>query len=176
MHAVDVLGPGGPMSSALAGFEHRPAQLMMTQVVQDVLTYSGVAFMEAGTGTGKTLAYLVPALLSGKKVIVSTGTKTLQDQIMANDLPRIEQALGIEINAVCMKGLTNYVCLRRFNEFRDQSTLRGLSEDLMNQVNEWVEVSHSGDKYELGNLPEDSPVFRHILASSETRIGSRIRG
>jgi ATP-dependent DNA helicase DinG len=161
------------MSSALAGFEHRPAQLMMTQVVQDILTHSGVAFMEAGTGTGKTLAYLVPALLSDKKVIVSTGTKTLQDQIMASDLPRIEQALGIEINAVCVKGLTNYVCLRRFNEFKQQSKVLESNENIIDQVNEWVEVTHSGDKYELGNLPEDSPIFRHIMSSSETRIGSR---
>lgn len=173
MHAVDIFGPGGPMARALAGFEDRPGQLAMTRAVQDILTHSGIAFMEAGTGTGKTLAYLVPALLSQKKVIVSTGTKTLQDQIMHRDLPRIEQALGIDINAVCMKGLTNYVCLRRFNDFKQQSNVSEPSTDHFDRLDPWVEFTHSGDKAELDDLPENAPVFRHIMSSSDTRIGSR---
>ena len=89
----------------------------MAEMVERALSEQGIALVEAGTGTGKTLAYLVPALLSGKKVVISTGTKTLQDQIMQRDLPLLESYLGVPVSAALMKGLNNYLCLRRYDEF-----------------------------------------------------------
>jgi Rad3-related DNA helicase len=88
----------------------------MARAVQDVLEHDGVLLIEAGTGTGKTWAYLIPAALSGRRVLVSTGTRALQDQIMEKDLPALKRHLGIEIDAACVKGLSNYVCRRRFHE------------------------------------------------------------
>ena len=117
MRAVDLLGPDGPLARAIEGYEHRPQQLAMAETVERALAERGIAMVEAGTGTGKTLAYLVPALLSGRKVVISTGTKTLQDQIMQRDLPLLESYLGVPVSAVCMKGLSNYLCLRRYEEF-----------------------------------------------------------
>ncbi len=170
MNSSDLLGPQGPFA-VCEGYEYRPAQLHMAQIVEDVLAHKGIAFVEAGTGTGKTLGYLVPALLSHKRVIVSTGTKTLQDQIMQNELPRIEQTLGIETNAVCMKGLSNYVCLRKFHEFSQVATAGSAFENDMKLITQWVEGSHTGDHSELSSLPENSEVFPHVTSSSETRIG-----
>lgn len=95
MHARDLLGPDGPLARAIPGYEHRASQLAMADAVEQALEAEGVLLVEAGTGTGKTLAYLVPAILSGRKVVISTGTKTLQDQIMEHDLPLLERHLGL---------------------------------------------------------------------------------
>src|SRR6202012_4119907 len=95
--AVEILGREGPLSRALSGYEERAEQLAMTELVERALEEDTVALVEAGTGPGKTLAYLVPAILSGKKVVVSTGTKTLQDQIMQKDLPLLESHLGVPV-------------------------------------------------------------------------------
>src|SRR5882672_3311744 len=102
MHARDLLDEHGPLASAIPGYERREAQLAMADAVEEALVHDGVALVEAGTGTGKTLAYLVPAILSGKKVVISTGTKTLQDQIMEHDLPLLSAHLGVPFSAACM--------------------------------------------------------------------------
>src|SRR6186713_602765 len=117
MGSVAVLGRNGPLARALAGYEERGEQLAMAELVERALAEDTVALVEAGTGTGKTLAYLVPALLSGKKVVVSTGTKTLQEQIVNRDLPLLARHLGIPVSAAMMKGLGNYLCLRRYAEY-----------------------------------------------------------
>ena len=117
MRASDLLGPDGPLARDLDGYEHRPAQMAMADAVENALREGGVALIEAGTGTGKTLAYLVPALLSGKKVVVATRTKNLQDQLRLKDLPLLRRTLepeGFEVEVAFMKGLANYLCLRRF--------------------------------------------------------------
>ena len=117
----DVLGPGSPLSRSFAGWELREGQLAMAEAVERALEQERHLFAEAGTGTGKTLAYLVPAILSGRKVIVSTATRALQDQIFGHDLPLVAEALGahgVRFRASLMKGLANYVCLRRFEEAR----------------------------------------------------------
>src|SRR5262249_26962080 len=116
--ARDVLGPSGPLSRCLSGYEDRPGQLDMTDAVERALRDERVLVCEAGTGTGKTLAYLVPAILSGKKVVVSTATRALQEQIFTKDIPLIRETLGLSVNAALMKGLANYLCLRRFAEYR----------------------------------------------------------
>src|SRR6185436_6405981 len=101
----------------MARYEHRPAQLDFARAVQASLLRDELLIAEAGTGTGKTMAYLVPALLSGKKVVVSTGTRTLQDQILAHDLPLLTAAMSDPPAVASMKGLNNYLCLRRYAEF-----------------------------------------------------------
>src|SRR5277367_496272 len=121
IRARDVLGPGSPLSQALPGWEHREGQLEMAEAVEQALERENHLFVEAGTGTGKTLAYLVPAVLSGRKVIISTATRALQEQIFFKDIPLVADALaahGVHFRAALMKGLSNYVCLRRFHETR----------------------------------------------------------
>jgi ATP-dependent DNA helicase DinG len=174
MRAADLLGPEGPLARAIEGYEHRPQQRSMADVVERALEEQGIALVEAGTGTGKTLAYLVPALLSGKKVVVSTGTKTLQDQIMQRDLPLLEAYLGIPVSAALMKGLNNYLCMRRYDEFvHSPEADQPLFARHLPLVREFRAGSHSGERSELSQLPEDAPIWAQIQSSSETRVGQR---
>jgi ATP-dependent DNA helicase DinG len=174
MRASDLLGPQGPFARALAGYEHRPGQMRMADAVEEVLDQEGVLLVEAGTGTGKTLAYLLPALLSDRKVVVSTGTRTLQDQIMEHDVPLMERALGRPVEAACMKGLSNYLCLRRFEELRTGADAAGgrLATELA-AVEAWRQRTRSGDRAELTALPEDASVWAHVVSGADTRIGPR---
>src|SRR5512132_2274992 len=105
-----VFSPEGALAEAIPGYRERPQQLEMAQAIRQAIDTTGVLVAEAGTGTGKTCAYLVPALLSGGKVIVSTGTKTLQDQLFAKDIPAVRQALGVPVQVALLKGRANYVC------------------------------------------------------------------
>ncbi len=146
----------------------------MADAVEHSLDAEGVLIVEAGTGTGKTLAYLVPAILSGKRVVISTGTKTLQDQIMEHDLPLLEKHLGMPVRAACMKGLSNYLCLRRYNEFRTSSeSHQPAFARHLNVLDSWRHSTESGDRSELESLPEDAPIWSHVWSGSETRIGAR---
>jgi ATP-dependent DNA helicase DinG len=174
VRAAELLGEDGPLARALPGYERRDSQLRMAAMVEDALEHDGVALIEAGTGTGKTLAYLVPALLSGKKVVVSTGTRTLQDQIMDHDLPAIARHVGLSVRAACMKGLTNYLCRRRYRELlvsaetREPAIARRLP-----MLIDWVGRTEHGDRAELDDLADDDPVWAAVQSSSETRIGAR---
>jgi ATP-dependent DNA helicase DinG len=173
LSAVDVLGQGGPLSRALSGYEERAEQLAMTQLVERALDEDAVALVEAGTGTGKTLAYLVPALLSGKKVVVSTGTKTLQEQIFLRDLPLLEQHLDRPVSAAMMKGLGNYLCLRRYSEFMAApETERVSSPRALAQLREFRLRTTTGERSEL-ELPEELPIWSEVASGSDTRIGQR---
>src|SRR5882672_8655806 len=116
--ARDVLGPAGLLSRSFSGYEDRPGQLAMTDAVERALRDERVLVCEAGTGTGKTLAYLVPAILSGRKIVVSTATKALEEQIFTKDIPLLAEHLGLDPQAALGKGLGNYLCLRRYNELR----------------------------------------------------------
>ena len=111
-----MFSPGGPLGRAIAGFEPRAGQIEMAKAVADAFESGGVVLAEAGTGTGKTLAYLVPAILSGERVLVSTGTKNLQEQIYFKDIPALRDALGVSFTATCMKGRANYLCLHRLDQ------------------------------------------------------------
>jgi ATP-dependent DNA helicase DinG len=156
----------------LAGYEDRPGQLDMTDAVERALRDERVLVCEAGTGTGKTLAYLVPAILSGKKVVVSTATRALQEQIFTKDIPLIRKTLGLSVNAALMKGLANYLCLRRFAEYRsspdaaDPVAARALA-----AIEAWAARTESGDVADLDGLSEDEPVWREVSSSSDTRVG-----
>jgi ATP-dependent DNA helicase DinG len=167
------LAPDGPIARVLDGFEARPAQLEMADAVADVIAEGGVLLAEAGTGTGKTLAYLAPAILSRQRVLVSTGTKNLQEQIFFKDLPVLRETLGIPFTATCMKGRGNYLCLHRFDEFRDSVALRSREESaLLTEIGEWAARTETGDRAELQELPEDVPLWADISANAENCLGS----
>ena len=171
-----MLGPGSPLSENLPGYEDRPGQLAMAEAVEEALGQERPLFVEAGTGTGKTLAYLVPAILSGKKVVISTATRALEEQIFAKDLPIVRSILaplGVEFQAALMKGLSNYVCKRRLAELlgSDGASRVGSDRDLARLV-DWAKQTESGDRAELATLAEDAPAWRDVQSSSDTRIGA----
>ena len=167
-----ILGPSSPLARRLPGYEQRDGQLAMAHAVHEALTHDGHLFVEAGTGTGKTLAYLVPAILSGRKVVISTATHALQEQIFTKDLPLVREVLaehGVTFKAALMKGLSNYLCKRRLNE-----RLRGgelVSADLA-RIERWSKESVEGDRAELTELEEGAPAWRDVSSSTETRVGA----
>ncbi len=116
MNVIDVLGDDGLLAQNISGFVPREQQIIMAEKIVEVIDQQDVLIAEAGTGTGKTFAYLVPALISGKKVIVSTGTKTLQDQLFTKDIPRLLTAMSLKIKARLLKGRNNYLCLHRYHK------------------------------------------------------------
>jgi len=133
----------------------------------------GILLAEAGTGTGKTLAYLIPAILSGHRVLISTGTKNLQEQIYFKDLPVLREALGVPFTATYMKGRANYLCLHRFETWRDNGALKTNDElESIRMLDEWSRESGTGDRAELEDLAEDAPVWPEISASAENCIGA----
>jgi ATP-dependent DNA helicase DinG len=139
----------------------------MAQAVADVLRDGGVLLAEAGTGTGKTMAYLVPAILSRQRVLVSTGTKNLQEQIYFKDLPALASALPVTFKASYMKGRANYVCLHRLDQARTS-----MAPGLFDSVAAWAERSETGDRAELDDLPDDSGIWGEIAATAETCLGT----
>jgi ATP-dependent DNA helicase DinG len=171
--SVEAFAADGPLARALDGFEARAGQLEMAEAVASVLARGGVLLAEAGTGTGKTLAYLVPAILSRKRVLVSTGTKNLQEQIFFKDLPVLRDALGIPFTATCMKGRGNYLCLHRFDSFKDSAAIRSWDETRHLRILErWLPDTETGDRAEVEDLPEDLPFWNEISATSENCIGA----
>jgi ATP-dependent DNA helicase DinG len=174
----DVLGPESRLRGLLPGYQCRPGQLAMAEAVERALEHDRPLFVEAGTGTGKTLAYLVPALLSGRKVVVSTATKALQEQIFTKDLPLVAKVLaphGITFRAALMKGLSNYVCRRRFEELKSGSDAPEAVRRHLPKLEAWVAATESGDRAEVADVPEDAEIWREVLSSSETRIGAECR-
>src|SRR5450432_137567 len=171
--AAELLGPDGPLARSLPAYEARPAQLEMARAVEQALASERVLICEAGTGTGKSLAYLVPALLSGKKVIVSTATRALEEQIFWKDLPLIERVLGLRVRAALMKGISNYLCRRRLAEFRvSEDSVRPHYARSLGMLDDWLGETESGDLAELAGIREDDPLRREVNSSSETRIGA----
>ena len=168
-----VFAPGGPLSIALGGFEARAAQVEMAAAVADVFADGGILLAEAGTGTGKTLAYLVPAILSRERVLISTGTKNLQEQIFFKDLPVLKETLGIPFTATYMKGRGNYLCLHRFEALKDSPAIRSREEAIaIDSIAEWSRHTETGDRAEMEDLPEDFPLWPEIAATSENCIGA----
>jgi ATP-dependent DNA helicase DinG len=157
----------GPLARTIAQFEPRSSQRRMAHEVARVLRDGGVLLAEAGTGTGKTLAYLVPAILSRQRVLVSTGTKNLQEQIYFKDLPTLAAALPVKFTASYMKGRANYLCLHRLEQARASMT-----PGLLDSLAAWAERSETGDRAELEDLPDDSSIWSEVAATAETCLGS----
>lgn len=173
MKAKDILGPTGPLARSLAGYEARGAQLAMAEAVERALREDRKVVCEAGTGTGKTLAYLVPAILSGRRVVISTATKALQEQIFTKDLPLLAKHAGLTAEVALVKGLGNYLCRRRYDELRrSEEASRPSVAAALAIVDRWVHDTETGDLAELVSVPESDPIRAEIASGSETRIGS----
>jgi ATP-dependent DNA helicase DinG len=167
----DVFGPQGLLARQLQGYTHRAQQQAMAACIATVIREAGTLICEAGTGTGKTFAYLVPALLSGRKVLISTGTKNLQDQLFHRDLPLVRKALGVPARAALLKGRANYLCRHRLrlaleDPARSEPQLRAS----LRQVQDWSKATRRGDVAELG-IPEDAPVWSLVTSTSDNCLG-----
>ncbi|MCP3139598.1 ATP-dependent DNA helicase [Pyxidicoccus xibeiensis] len=168
-----LLGPGGALEAALPGYEHRPEQLQMARAVERAFTERSYLLAEAGTGTGKTLAYLVPAILSGRRVVVSTATKTLQDQVFFKDLPLMREKMGLRFEAAYLKGRSNYLCLHRYDAFSKDPQFSSREESrYWPKLKKWAEATDTGDRAEL-DLPESFSAWSRLSTTSETCMGTK---
>ena len=170
----EIFGPKGLFARHHPDYEYRPGQVAMAEAVADALANKHHLLVEAGTGTGKTLAYLVPAIATGKRVIVSTGTKNLQEQLFNKDIPFLQKVLPKKFKAMYLKGRSNYVCLLRLKRAESQPVLQGLDEvDQFDMVRNWAYESQTGDRAELVELPDNVSFWRHIDARSDICIGQK---
>lgn len=159
-----------PLAAHLPGFQPRPAQTWMAEAIAEAMSGSDRLIVEAGTGTGKTFAYLVPALLSGQKTIISTGTKALQDQLFHRDLPLVRKGIGQPVSASLLKGRANYLCLLRLDQV--EMPHPNLLADLQ-AIREWRYRTSSGDKAELADVAEDSAIWPLVTSTSENCLGQK---
>ena len=166
--------PGGALACAMPDFEPRAGQAQMAAAVARVFERGGVLLAEAGTGTGKTLAYLVPAILCRERVLVSTGTKNLQEQIYFKDIPALREALDIPFTAAYMKGRANYLCLHKLEQLNENGG--ELAHDVfLPIISEWAGRTETGDRAELQDLPEDVAFWSEVAATAETCLGAECR-
>ena len=169
----EALAADGPLAQRLQGFQPRPAQSRLAEAIAEAFENGAELVAEAGTGTGKTYAYLVPALLSGLRVIVSTGTRALQDQLYHRDLPRLRQALGVGVKSALLKGRANYLCLYRMQQAKGDAQLPAREAFAqLQQVLAWSTHTRSGDLAELSDLPENSPLWPLITSTTDNCLGS----
>jgi ATP-dependent DNA helicase DinG len=163
------------LQQAHPAYEFRRGQLQMAEAVQQALAEKRHLIVEAGTGTGKTLAYLLPVIRAGKRVIISTGTKNLQEQLYFKDIPFLESVLG-KLRVTYMKGRNNYLCRQKVYDLAEQPILTGLEEiDQFRQIAEWEKITDTGDRAELSELPENAPLWAKLDARNEACIGSKCK-
>ncbi|MFI5102530.1 MAG: ATP-dependent DNA helicase [Terriglobales bacterium] len=172
--------PGGVLSKTHPAYEFRRGQLQMAQAVEEALEEKRHLIVEAGTGTGKTLAYLLPVIRSGKRVIISTGTKNLQEQLFFKDVPALERALFAgedrKLSVCYMKGRNNYLCRKKLFDLTDQPVLSGLEEiEHYRAIAAWEKTTHSGDRAELAELPEASALWHKLDARADTCLGQKCK-
>lgn len=168
----DVLSESGPLAHSLPGFAPRLQQQQMAEAIERALREKSLLVAEAGTGTGKTFAYLVPSLLSAKKVLISTGTKNLQDQLFHKDIPLVQKALGIPVSVALLKGRANYLCPQRLEMTREDS--RGLNKQGLNKlrrITEWAGRTHMGDRAEVNDIAEDDMIWSRVTSTAENCLG-----
>jgi ATP-dependent DNA helicase DinG len=166
--------PDGILARVHPAYEHRPGQQQMAREVGATLENGGTLMVEAGTGTGKTLAYLVPALLSRRRIVISTGTRNLQDQLYNQDLPLLRERAGMEFSACVMKGRENYLCRYRLAEFEREPLLEDLSElSWLPRIAEWSRTTGTGDRAEIAEMPDGLKLWRDVNARADTCTGSR---
>jgi ATP-dependent DNA helicase DinG len=167
----EFFAPGGILASSPLPYEYRPGQMEMAKAVERAMAERRHLIVEAGTGTGKTLAYLLPALRTGQRVIISTGTKALQDQLYFRDIPFLESLLG-KLRVTMMKGRANYLCRHRLVTLQNQPILSGLEEiDQYRQIAEWEQSTQTGDKAEIAGMPESSALWAKLDARSDACLG-----
>jgi ATP-dependent DNA helicase DinG len=168
----EFFSPGGILARSSLPYEYRPGQLEMAKSVERALSERRHLIVEAGTGTGKTLAYLLPALRTGQRIIVSTGTKALQDQLYFRDIPFLETLLG-PLRVCYMKGRANYLCRHKLVALRNQPILSGLEEiDQFHQIAQWEQITETGDRAELSGMPESSALWNKLDARTDACLGT----
>src|SRR3989449_6204839 len=172
---AQIFGPGGLLERSLgSGYEHRRAQLEMAEMVQDAFESHHQAIVEAGTGTGKTLAYLIPAICSGRRVVISTATKSLQEQLYQKDIPFLQKHFAPNLKVAVMKGRSNFLCISKLHHMQDQALLKGMEElDAFRQIKDWAKVTETGDRAELTFLPDDSELWGRLDARRDTCTGKK---
>jgi ATP-dependent DNA helicase DinG len=171
-----ILGPEGAVAAFHPNYEHRPGQIQMAQAVADAMEENQHLCVEAGTGTGKTLAYLLPAIFSNKRVIISTATKNLQEQLFFRDLPFLEKALNRKLSVCYMKGRSNYLCWNRLEDIDGEAYLFSPHDpEYLRMIKLWARQTGTGDRAELTELPDDSLLWHRLDARRETCSGQKCR-
>jgi ATP-dependent DNA helicase DinG len=172
-HLEDLFGPNGPLARAIPGFTPRRAQLAMASRVALSLENHSPLVIEAGTGTGKTFAYLVPALMSRKRVLISTGTRTLQDQLFNKDLPQVAAAIGVPARVALLKGRSNYLCHYRFKQLSGQRSLLGTRDRMLARLERWTGITRTGDLAEVPDLGDAHPLWPQVTSTRDNCLGAR---
>jgi ATP-dependent DNA helicase DinG len=171
---ADIFGPGGLLAKRLPTYEHRQSQLEMAELVEEAFSQHSHALIEAGTGTGKTLAYLIPAIRSGRRVVISTATKSLQEQLFNKDIPFIQKHFAPDLKVALMKGRNNFLCRHKVQLMEGQPVLKGIDEiDWFQQIRDWAKLTETGDRAELTFLPDDSDLWGRIDARSDACTGQK---
>jgi ATP-dependent DNA helicase DinG len=171
----EIFGPGGALEKCMPeGYEHRPSQLEMAELVESAFRNKRHAIVEAGTGTGKTLAYLIPAIRSGRTVVISTATKSLQEQLFEKDVPFLQKHFAPKLKVAVMKGRGNFLCREKVYRMADQPMLKGLDEvDWFHQIRDWEKVTDTGDRTQLNFLPDDSDLWQRLDARRDACSGQK---
>jgi ATP-dependent DNA helicase DinG len=172
---ANIFGPGGALERCMPdGYEHRASQLEMAELVEAAFTEKHHLIVEAGTGTGKTLAYLIPAIRSGRRVVISTATKSLQEQLFEKDIPFLQKHFAPKLKVAVMKGRSNFLCREKVYRMSDQPMLKGLDElDWFQQIRDWEKVTETGDRAELNFLQDDSDLWQRLDARRDACSGSK---
>ena len=176
MQAIeDIFGPAGPLARHLPGFTPRKAQMRMAGAVAAALEARRPLLVEAGTGTGKTFAYLVPALFAGLRVLVSTGTRTLQDQLYSKDVPLVAGAIGTPAKVALLKGRSNYLCTYRLKREVAQGALEGVAvrDPLMARIESWALITRTGDLAEVAGFNENHALWPKVTSTRDNCLGTR---
>jgi len=169
-----IFGPGGLLAKRHPGYEFRPSQLAMAQIADEAFEKHQHVVIEAGTGTGKTLAYLIPAIRSGRRVVVSTATKSLQEQLFQKDVPFLQKHFAPNLKAALMKGRANFLCRQKVHQMDGQPVLKGIDEiDWFAQIRDWEKLTATGDRSELTFLPDDAELWNRIDARSDLCTGQK---
>src|SRR5262245_8508993 len=164
----EIFGRNGLIAQHHPDYEYRPGQVAMANAVAEALDQRRHLLVEAGTGIGKTLAYLIPAVATRRRVIISTGTKNLQEQLFNKDIPFLQSILPNKFRATYLKGRNNYLCLNRLKRAETMPVIEGLEEiDYFTMVSQWSKETSTGDRAELSQLPDNVSFWRHIDARSD---------
>ena len=172
---AEVFGPGGWLEKCMPeGYEHRRSQLEMAEIVEQAFHSRQHAIVEAGTGTGKTLAYLIPAIRSGRRVVISTATKSLQEQLFNKDIPFLQKHFAPKLKVAVMKGRGNFLCRQKLHLMEGQPLLKGMDEvDWFAQIRDWEKLTETGDRNELNFLPDSAELWHRLDARRETCTGQK---
>ncbi|WP_152606352.1 ATP-dependent DNA helicase [Aquabacterium sp. NJ1] len=177
MDLPTLFSASGPLARAFEGYRVRTEQIEMAQAIQEAIREASTVVLEAGTGVGKTAAYLVPALLEGGKVIVSTGTKALQDQLFHRDLPAVRDALAVPIKVALLKGRSNYLCWHHLERTNQDATLLGSKQEVrdLSLINRFIHLTPTGDKAECNQVPEHASIWSRVTSTRENCLGSECK-